>query len=103
MLFHDENKTEGIEHVMEEINNYSPSYGEEKTYFLSQGVAGDQLSIERGINHLLQVANGLTPEERKEGLHMEVADFHAQMKFLQVFLSTELCKCYCTLFLFCQQ
>lgn len=84
MLFHDENKAEGIEHVMEEINKYSPSYGDEKTYFSSQGVAGDQLSIERGINHLLQVANGLTPEERKEGLHMEVADFHAQMKFLQV-------------------
>jgi hypothetical protein len=51
---------------MEEINNYSPSYGEENTYFLSQGVVRDQLSIEHGINHLLQVANGLTPEERKE-------------------------------------
>ena len=55
-------------------------------YLTSQGVVGDQLSVERGINQLLQVANGLTPEERKEGLHMEIADFHAKMKYLQVSL-----------------
>ncbi|CAB4028993.1 Hypothetical predicted protein [Paramuricea clavata] len=55
----------------------------ENEYPISQGLAGDQLSVERGANQL-QVANGLTPQERNEGLHLEIADFHAQMKFVQV-------------------
>ena len=50
----------------------------------AQGVVGDQLSVERGINSLMQIANGLTEDDRKEGLHFEIADFHSQMKFLQV-------------------
>ena len=67
MLFHNENTNEGIECVMEEINKYVPYLvnKEEKVYPASQGVAGDQLSVERGINYLLQVSNGLNPEERK--------------------------------------
>ncbi len=53
-----------------------------------QGVVGDQhlLSVERGINSRMQIANGLTEADRKEGLHFEVADFHSQMIFLQVLL-----------------
>ena len=30
---------------------------------------------------------GNSPNERKDGIHFEVADFHAQMKFLQVIQS----------------
>ena len=69
MLFHNENTNEGIESVMEEINKYVPYLvnKEENVYPASQGVAGDQLSVKRGINNLLQVANGLNPEERKDG------------------------------------
>ena len=52
--------------------------------FSGQGVVGDQLSVERGINSLMQIANGLTEAARREGLHFELADFHSQMKFLQV-------------------
>ena len=63
---------------------------DKKAYPISQGLVGDQLSVERGINHLLQVANGLTPKERLEGLHLEIADFHSQMKFLQA-CSNPLC------------
>lgn len=88
MLFHNENTNEGIQHVLEEVHQYVPSTScdekEKKEYPSSQGLVGDQLSVERGMNQLLQVANGLTPEERKEGIHLEIADFHAQMKFLQV-------------------
>ena len=55
MLFHNENTNEGIESVMEEINKYVPYLvnKEEKVYPASQGVAGDQSSVERGINNLL--------------------------------------------------
>lgn len=49
-----------------------------------QGVVGDQLTVERGINALMEVSNGFTSKERKEGLHFEAADFHGGMKFLEV-------------------
>jgi hypothetical protein len=85
MLFNDENSNEGIKQVMEEIQRYVPCYGEGKDKVYSgQGVVGDQLSVERGVNFLLQVANGISPEERMEGIHLEIADFHTKMKFLQV-------------------
>ena len=44
----------------------------------------DQLSVERGVNCKFQSANGFTPEERFEGMHFEIADFHTEMKFMQV-------------------
>lgn len=62
-----------------------PCYGdEEDKVYAGQGVVADQLSVERGVNCLLQVANGLTAKERMDGIHLEVADFHTKMKFLQV-------------------
>ena len=89
MLFHDENTNERISNVMEEFMKYTTKccVGLEKTYLINQGIIRQQLSVECGINHLLQVANGLTSEERKEGMHMKIADFHSQMKFLQVILT----------------
>ena len=45
---------------------------------------GDQLSVEKGVNCMLQICNGFTPEEWLDGLHFEVGDFHGGMKFLQV-------------------
>ena len=86
MLFQNENTNEGIDAVLKAVHSYVPSIDSDnkKEYPTSQGLVGHQLSVERGANQLLQVANGLTPQERKEGLHLEIADFHAQMKFLQV-------------------
>jgi predicted XRE-type DNA-binding protein len=30
------------------------------------------------------LANGFTPQERFENMHFEIADFHSEMKFMQV-------------------
>ena len=105
MLFENENTNEGMQSVLNEIHSYVPHAEVEKHIkvnvdkqgvvvpevvivkekrFSGQGVVGDQLSVERGVNSLMQIANGLTPDDRKEGLHFEIADFHSQMKFLQV-------------------
>ena len=48
------------------------------------GVVGDQLTVERAVNGHASLSNGFTPEERLEGLHFEIADWHASNKFLQV-------------------
>ena len=38
------------------------------------------------MNALLQVSNDFTPKERLEGLHIEVADWHAGNKFIKVYI-----------------
>ena len=57
---------------------------EEQKRFSAQDIVGDQLSVERGVNSLMQIANGMTADDRKDGIHFEIADFHSYMKFLQV-------------------
>eukprot|EP00794_Sanderia_malayensis_P004055 gene4055-4606_t len=52
--------------------------------FADQAVVGDQISVERAVNCLLQISNGYTTEDRLEGLHFEVGDFHSGMKFVQL-------------------
>ena len=54
------------------------------TIYGEQGLVADQLSVERSVNCLKQVKNGFTSAQRMDGLHLEVADFHAAMKFWQV-------------------
>ena len=44
----------------------------------------DQLSVERGVNAPFELANGFTLQEHLEGLHLEIADWHAGNKFLKV-------------------
>ena len=48
------------------------------------GVIGDQLSVKRKLNCLSSLANGFTAEVRLDGLHLEIADWHAELKFLSV-------------------
>ena len=85
MIYENENTNEGIQAVVEELYQYVPHVKTKNAVKISaQGVVGDQLSVERGINSLMQIANGLTEADRKEGLHFEIADFHSQMKFLPV-------------------
>ena len=49
---------------------------------------GDQLTIERSVNCMLSMANGFTQDERLEGMHAEIADWHAEMNFLGVSITS---------------
>ena len=73
-----------MQEILKELHKYVPNLGEgmSQTY-CRQGVVGDQLTVERGVNGLLQLENGFTPKERMEGLHFEIADFHGGMTFMQ--------------------
>ncbi|XP_065071471.1 uncharacterized protein LOC135696119 [Rhopilema esculentum] len=84
-IYENENDADGIKRVIEKLHKFTPcsGKGEEKVYS-EQGFVGDQLSVERGVNCLLQASNGFTQEEQFTGMHFEVGDFHATMKFLQV-------------------
>ena len=85
MLYHNENDADGIQQVLTALHQYVPYYGDDANrVYSSQGVVADQLSVERGVNALFELSNGFTPEEQLEGLHLEIADWHAGNKFLKV-------------------
>jgi len=46
--------------------------------------AGDQLTVERAINVIASVANGHSPEDRLEGITLQLGDWHAGVKLLSV-------------------
>lgn len=87
MIYENSNESSGMQKVLEEIHGkYVPHTdgSDNEVRYSKIGVVGDQGSVERGVNVLLQLRNGFTPGERLEGIHMEIADFHTGMKFLQV-------------------
>lgn len=85
MLYHNENDSDGIQEVLIALHKYVPYHtrNDERVYS-SQGLVADQLSVERGVNALFEISNGFTAEERLEGIHIEIADWHAGNKFLKV-------------------
>lgn len=71
--------------IIRAFHEYVPSTGEdEEAQYGDLGVIGDQVSVERGVNGHMSLSNGFTPEQRVEGLHFEIADWHAGNKFLEV-------------------
>ena len=57
MLFHNENEADGIQNVMKSLHKYVPYHGDNcDRVYGSQGVVADQLSVERGVNALLEVS-----------------------------------------------
>lgn len=85
VIYESENNADGMQNILDHLQKFVPSYEREGTIqYTEQGIVGDQLTVERGVNGLFEVSNGFTAEERHEGLHFEVADFHGGMKFLEV-------------------
>ena len=88
MIYESENDADGILSILRSLREYVPYCGDgnERKYG-EQGVVGDQLSVEHGVNGQMSVSNSFTPEEQVEGLHLEIADWHAGNKFLEVLYS----------------
>ena len=102
MLYENENDANGIIQILKKFHKFVPcdkkqnqnrevtedelecEDANKEPVFGEQGIVGDQLSVERGINGHMSLSNGLTKEERLEGLHFEVADWHAGNKFWEV-------------------
>lgn len=81
----DENDKDGINEILTSLQTYQVFVGDdEERIYNEQGVVGDQLSVERGANAQFHLANGFKPQERFANMHFEIADFHSEMKFMQV-------------------
>ena len=68
--------------ILKQFHSYLPQTG-------NQGVdgqlfSGDQLTVERAVNVIASVANGLTPKDRLEGINIQLGDWHAAVKLLTV-------------------
>lgn len=86
MIYENENDADGIINIIKFLHTFVPhDLGEEEErLYGDQGVVGDQLSVERAVNGHMSLSNGFSPEERTEGLHFEIADWHSGNKFLDV-------------------
>ena len=56
----------------------------EKTNFDSQLFAGDQLTVERVTNVVASVSNGYSAKDRLKGINLQLGDWHAAVKILDV-------------------
>lgn len=68
--------------MLKKFHSYLPKKGNGKVD--GQLFTGDQLSVERGANVISSVANGMTQEDRLEGIHMQLGDWHTSVKILNV-------------------
>ena len=85
MIYQSENDADGINEILKDIHQYVPCFGEDGSkVYGDQGVVGDQLTVERAVNAHMSVSNGFTSEERLDGLHFEISDWHAGNRFLEV-------------------
>lgn len=81
-----ENKSEEMLDILKKLQGYCPmvEINDDVTLMESVPVVGDQLTVERGVNVIEAVQNSYTSLERLDGIHMEIADWHAVVTFLNV-------------------
>ena len=68
--------------ILQQFHTYLPQIDDMK--YDSQIFTGDQLTVERAVNIIASVSNGYTPEDRLEGMNMQIADWHSGVKILEV-------------------
>ena len=68
--------------ILQQFHSYLPQTndGDIDTQLFS----GDQLTVERAISVISSVANGLTPQDRLDGIILQLGDWHAAVKLLSV-------------------
>ena len=82
MIFKDENINEDMLAILKKFHSYLPRMANGEID--GQLFTGDQLTVERAVNVIASVANGLTPEARLEGINLQIGDWHAAVKLLSV-------------------
>ena len=68
--------------ILKQFFSYLPKTGDGCVD--GQLFSGDQLTVERAVNVISSVANGFTPEDRLEGINLQLGDWHAAVKVLSV-------------------
>ncbi|XP_044182039.1 uncharacterized protein LOC114948366 [Acropora millepora] len=82
IIFKNENVNEDMLAILQQFHSYLPqsNNGDIDTQLFS----GDQLTVERAVNVISSVANGLTPQDRLDGIILQLGAWHAAVKLLSV-------------------
>ena len=84
LIFKDENINEDMLAILQMFHTYLPKSSDAAIGVDGQLFSGDQLTVERAVNVIASVANGLTPQDRLDGIHLQLGDWHASVKLLSV-------------------
>lgn len=82
LIFKNENANEDMIEILQQFHTYLPHAN--NGGIDGQLFSGDQLTIERAVNIISSVANGLTPKDRFIGINLQLGDWHAAVKLLSV-------------------
>lgn len=82
IMFKNENVNEDMVSILQQFFSYLPKTGDGGVD--GQLFSGDQLTVERAVNVISSVANGLTPQDRLEGINLQLGDWHVAVKVLSV-------------------
>ena len=63
--------------ILQMFHTYLPKSSDAAIGVDGQLFSGDQLTVERAVNVIASVANGLTPQDRLDGIHLQLGDWHA--------------------------
>ena len=75
IMFKNENNNEDMVSIMQQFFSYLLKTGDGGVD--GQLFSGDQLTVERAVNVISSVANGLTPQDRLEGINLQLGDWNA--------------------------
>ena len=75
IMLKNENVNEDMVSILQQFFSYLPKTGDGGVD--GQLFSGDQLTVERAVNVISSVANGLTPQDRLEGINLQLGDWHA--------------------------
>ena len=87
IIFKNENVNEDMLAILQQFDTYLPQTDD--GCIDNQLFSGDQLTVERAVNVITSVGNGLTPQDRLDGINLQLGDWHAAVKLLSVSVLVE--------------
>ena len=70
--------------ILQMFHTYPPKSSDAAIGMDGKLFSGDQLTVERAVNVIASVANGLTPQDRLDGIHLQLGNWHASVKLQSV-------------------
>ena len=82
IILKNENANEDMLAILQQFHTYLPQTSD--GCIDDQLFSGDQLTVERAVNVISSVANGLTPQDHLDGINLQLVDWHTAVKLLSV-------------------
>ena len=86
IIFKDENVNQDMHSILKQFHSYLPLRADDKVD--GQIFSGDQLTVERPVNVIASVANGLSEQDRLEGMNLQIGDWHDWCQIVKCKYST---------------